>query len=91
VEKFLKAYLIFKDVDFGRTHDLKLILNLCRNVDEDFKGIEVGRLTFYAVQVKYPDDFYIPTIDEAQECKKIAASVMDFILKKLNIDINSLS
>ncbi|MCP5054230.1 MAG: HEPN domain-containing protein, partial [bacterium] len=66
------------------------LLNLCANTDNDFSDLDVGNLTFYAVEVRYPDDFYIPTIDEAKECARIANEVMEFVYKKLNVDVNQL-
>lgn len=91
VEKLLKSFLISQNVEFGRTHDLKLLLNLCRSVDADFNNTDVGNLTSYAVQVRYPDDFYIPTIDEAKESAEIAKDVMAFVFKKLGVDVEQLT
>jgi len=85
VEKFLKAYLITKNVEFGKTHNLEYLLELCVKKDGEFKGIEVGNLSFYAVEVRYPDEFYIPSIDEAKECLGIARKVREFVTKKLSI------
>jgi hypothetical protein len=39
----------------------------------------------YAVEVRYPDEFDIPPIEEANECVEIALQIKDFILNKLNI------
>lgn len=91
VEKLLKSFLIYKSIEFGRTHDLKLLLKLCRREDNAFMEVEVGNLTFYAVEVRYPDDFYIPTINEAHEASQVAHDVMEFVFKKLGISVNQLS
>ncbi len=85
VEKFLKAYLITKNIEFGKTHNLEYLLELCIKVDLDFKEIDVGNLTFYAVEVRYPNEFYIPTTKEAEECIKIARKVKEFVLSKLKV------
>ncbi len=85
VEKFLKAYLISKKIDFGKIHDLKFLLELCSQQDSDFKKLNVGNLTFYAVEARYPDEFYIPTVDEARVCFRIALNVKGFVSKKLGI------
>jgi len=84
VEKFLKAYLITKNVEFGKTHNLEYLLELCLKKDGEFKGIELGNLSFYAVEVRYPDEFYIPSIDEAKECLEMARKVREFTTKKLS-------
>jgi|YelNatPaOPRAMG01_1025707.scaffolds.fasta_scaffold31143_2 HEPN domain-containing protein len=85
VEKLLKAYLISKNVEFGRIHDLETLLKLCVSQDTDFTGLDVGNLTDYAVEIRYADEFYIPSIEEAKECLKIAISIKDFVLKKLGV------
>jgi len=83
VEKYLKAFLIFQNVDFGKTHNLEYLLELCSKRDKEFRGINVGNLSFYAVEVRYPDDFYIPTVTEAKESIKIAKRVKKFVLNRI--------
>lgn len=39
-EKFLKGFLIFKKNKFPKIHDLIRLLNLCEEIDLDFKNIE---------------------------------------------------
>ncbi len=38
---------------------------------------------FYAVEIRYPDEFYIPSIIEAKECFDIASKAKDSLLKKI--------
>jgi len=89
-EKLLKAYLISINVDFERTHDLKFLLERCIEQDNDFKKLEVGDLTSYAVEVRYPDEFFIPSTGEAKECFEIASRTKDFVFEKLGITDNNL-
>ncbi len=84
VEKFLKAFLVKNSIEFGKTHNLEFLLELCSKEDNDFKKIDVGNLTYYAVEVRYPDEFYQPTEDEAEECINIAREVKKFVLKKID-------
>ncbi len=88
VEKFLKAYLVMNKIDIGKTHNLEFLLELCKKQDIDFGNIDVGNLSFYAVTVRYPDEFYTPSVQEAKECFEIASAVRDFILRKLELDRN---
>jgi HEPN domain-containing protein len=85
VEKFLKAHLITKNVEFGKTHNLEFLLELCSKQDKDFGKIDVGNLSFYSVEVRYPNEFHIPSGDEAKSCISIARRVKEVVLKKLNI------
>lgn len=90
VEKFLKAFLITKKVEFEKTHNLEFLIELCVKVDEEFKKIEVGNLSFYAVEVRYPNEFYMPTIGEAKECLELARKAKEFVLRKLGIKAEDL-
>lgn len=85
VEKYLKAYLIAKEIDFDKSHKLEYLLEICIEEDNDFSQVDIGDLSFYAVEVRYPDDFYIPTEKEARESLEIAQKVKEFIFKKLDI------
>lgn len=80
----MKAYLIFNGADFGKTHNLEYLLEMCSKFDKEFHKIDAGNLSFYAVEVRYPDNFYIPTFKEAVTSVKIARQVKKFILKKLH-------
>lgn len=86
VEKYLKAYLSGVGKPFGKTHDIAELIEICKQCDKDFDKLyqlKAYKLTRYAVEVRYPDDFYIPSIDEAKEAVKIAKNVKEFVLTKV--------
>jgi len=85
VEKFLKAYLISKDISPQKTHKIEILLENCKNFDKSFidlDGIEI--LSEYAVELRYPDDFFTPSLDEAEESINLAFKVKSFVISKLN-------
>jgi len=84
-EKFLKAYLVAREVEFEYTHELEYLLELCAREDESFLELDVGNLTDYAVMVRYPRRTHIPSIDEAREALRLAERIKDFVLAKLGI------
>jgi len=45
----------------------------------------VGNLTDYAVEVRYADEFYIPTLEEAKRAFEIAKKAKEFIFRKMKI------
>jgi HEPN domain-containing protein len=49
VEKFLKAFLVFHDIDFPKTHDLDYLLSECRKIEENNFKIDLGSLTDFGV------------------------------------------
>jgi len=86
VEKYLKAFLVLHNKDFRWTHNIAELIELCKEIDPDFDalyGKDADKLTIYAVQVRYPDDFYMPEVAEAQTCLQIAKEVKDFVKAKL--------
>lgn len=87
VEKGLKAFLVLKSIEFEKVHDLRYLVKLCTDIDDSFNWMyEVARKLYpYAIEVRYPDEFYIPSIEEAKECFEIATKVKEFILIKLGI------
>jgi len=85
VEKLLKAFLTYHNTQFPRTHLLETLTQICLELDENFKSLNLKDLSVYAVEVRYPDEFNIPSIAEANECVEIASQVKDFILRKLSI------
>lgn len=84
VEKYLKAYLVFKDVEPEKTHKIEKLIQRCVPFDATFSALKSADiLTEYAVEFRYPDDFYIPDIGEATEAYNLALKVKDFILNRL--------
>lgn len=86
VEKYLKAYLFSYNINLKKTHNIYELLNCCIEIDKEFELLEkeqVDKLTIYAVEIRYPDDFYIPTIEEAKEAIGLAKKTKDFVIAKL--------
>jgi HEPN domain-containing protein len=81
VEKMLKAWLIWQDVDFPPTHNIEVLLALCEPIDQTFVQLRtVEALTPYSVDVRYADSFYFPTMEEAAEAADMARTAESFIL-----------
>jgi len=88
VEKLLKAFLVENNRKYPRTHDIKHLINLCVDLDKDFKYLfEIGadKLSLYSTEIRYPEFEYEVTEEDAREAIEIAKKVREFILKKLNI------
>jgi len=80
VEKTLKAYLIFKQVDFPKIHDLeKLAVEVYQlNPKINFTGIELDWLTSIAGTARYPEGFIGE--EDTQRAMVIARQVRETIL-----------
>jgi len=46
VEKFLKAFLISKNIETGKTHDVDVLLKKCCQIDNEFSDNDLKDLNF---------------------------------------------
>ncbi|MDZ7737911.1 MAG: HEPN domain-containing protein [Bacteroidales bacterium] len=83
VEKYLKSFLIFHDIDFPRTHDVDFLLAECQRIDNYNFQFDFKSLTEFGVSVRYPDDFYVPSVKETKAYLIIAQEVMKTVEKLL--------
>jgi HEPN domain-containing protein len=85
-EKCLKAFLTAHGRSFRRTHDIAELIELCKDIDETFGDLyseNVDRLTVYAVEIRYPDFFYMPTQEETAKAIGMAQLVNDFVRRRI--------
>ncbi len=84
-EKYLKAMLVARKQPFPKTHDLRLLNNLCSQagifveLDQDLLDL----LTSYAIWARYPGD--TPSLDEAQHALQIVKVMRHFARQWLGI------
>jgi HEPN domain-containing protein len=94
VEKYFKAFLTYKNIRVKKIHDLEAILNLCIEQDKEFKNLDkekISNLSYFAVEIRYPDEVYMPTESESKEYFEIAKKVKTFVMDKLNIKKSELN
>ena len=82
-EKSLKAFLIYKDIEYPKTHDLKLLCKMCQDIDNSFAEIisPCAHLTPYGVAARYPDELS-PDENMVKLAISKAQQVYDFCLSK---------
>ena len=80
-EKYLKAYLTRRQVEFPKTHSIREILNLVKTVNEGLAANlqPAAALTPYGVDVRYPGDIPEPDRIEAEEALVMARSVREAV------------
>lgn len=87
VEKYLKGFLAFHDQEIKKTHNLTVILMDCIHVNTSFAELsakQVDILTPHATVLRYPDDFYLPPVEEAQHAVQLSEDVKQFVLDTLH-------
>jgi HEPN domain-containing protein len=81
-EKFLKAFLVDRQVPFPKTHDIAYLLDLAATVDQALAESlrDAEGLTQLAVEARYPADLVSATPDQARDAALLASRVRDAVL-----------
>lgn len=75
-EKYLNAFLVSHGHVPEKTHKIERLLAACCQFDSSFEELsDVVLLTEYAVELRYADDFFIPSIEEARNAYLLALRV----------------
>ncbi len=84
-EKLLKAFLVLRESEYPLTHNLFAILEEILKYDNsaDFLRESLAVLNPYSVEVRYPGDAWMPTMEDAKEARQAAQEVLDWIQSKL--------
>ncbi len=89
VEKYIKAHLIFSDIEFQFKHDLIYLLELLATKNEislDYYD-KASYLQDFAVEIRYPNDTEEMNLSEVQIAIDYAADFRLLMLNRMNIDI----
>jgi HEPN domain-containing protein len=80
-EKYFKAFLTWRQIEFPKTHDLSLLLGLISTAAPSLAESleEIAELTSYGVEIRYPGDIPEITADEAAEAVELAEKVREAI------------
>lgn len=82
-EKYLKAYLTQRQIEFPKTHSIRELVGLIRPVDEELADalLPAAVLTPYGIEIRYPGDAPEPSQQETEEAlvlaRKVAAAVAE--------------
>ncbi len=88
VEKSLKAFLVWHDVVFRKTHSLEELGRRCCEIDAALTGLvdEAAPLTEYAWAFRYPGAASDPEEIEARDALRLALAVAAAIVARLPKD-----
>ncbi len=84
-EKYLKALLVWHQIEFKKIHDIAALLRLASKANPDIADLlkDAENLTPYGVKYRYPGDYPHVTVDHVQEALRIASQVRTEIRDRL--------
>jgi len=84
-EKFLKAYLVFKNEEPIKTHDLVKLIELCMRFDKNFEKVleAAKRLNPFSTKFRYPSEYDIPDLADAKLAIKQTQKIATFVIKTI--------
>jgi len=84
VEKYLKAFLVWKQFSFEKIHDLEELVGNCEQYEASFADLKskVAPLSAYAVRFRYPvaKD---PAEEEVRDALAVVDTVRRFVAERL--------
>lgn len=87
IEKTLKAYLVFLDMDFKPVHDLGYLITLVGtkdpSIDEFYDAVD--EISRFAVQIRYPDAIIHLTRNEISAALDLADNIFAIVRDKIGL------
>jgi HEPN domain-containing protein len=85
VEKHLKGFLVFHNIEPPKIHDLIRLLALCNDIDNGFSALQAkcSVLSRYGVMPRYPTELQIYA-DDVRIALQYAKDIKTFIEAKIN-------
>ena len=83
-EKMLKAYLVARGKEYPISHDLLLILERILSLDPKAEKLRDALIFLmpYAVEVRYPDDYSMPSVEDTRKARQSAQEVHHWLKDK---------
>ena len=84
-EKYLKAFLVWHQIEFQKTHDIEALLRLAGKVDDKIPEIlrEAIILTPYGVDYRYPGEYPEVSRSDAERALRLADHVRAEVRSRL--------
>jgi len=84
-EKMLKAYLVAQGKPHPPTRDLLLLLEKILPLNSTAEALrdDLAILTPYSVEIRYPDDWFLPSEQDAREARQAANHIQEWLRNAL--------
>lgn len=90
-EKVIKGWLVYHDLSFEKTHDLRLLVTMASEVEPKFTSwFDVAeQVSPYATAYRYPGETLEPTEEEYQKAYKAASEFYQFVCSLLPAEVSA--
>jgi len=80
-EKYLKAYMVYLGIRPPKTHEIGYLITMIEEKDNKIASLKerADILTDYAVEVRYPEDFFMPSDEETKEVLEITLEIKRYV------------
>ena len=88
-EKIIKGWLVYHDLSFEKTHDLRLLVTMASEIEPRFTAwFDVAeQVSPYATAYRYPGEILEPTKEEYLQAFKAASEFYQFVCSLLPAEI----
>lgn len=89
-EKAIKGWLLYHDIPFEKTHDLRLLVTMASEIEPRFTTwFDVAeQVSPYAIAYRYPGEVLEPTEDEFFQAFNAARDFYEFVCSNLPAEIS---
>jgi HEPN domain-containing protein len=87
IEKYLKSFLVYKEIKAPRTHSISFLLNKCIETDGEFEkyiNTNIINIEDCAVEIRYDESDFLD-MAFIQDSLKILYDIKEFIEKKVSL------
>lgn len=90
-EKVVKGWLVYHDISFEKTHDLRLLVTLASEVEPKFTAwLDVAeQVSPYATAYRYPGELLEPTEEEYHQAFKASSALYEFVGSLLPAELST--
>lgn len=84
-EKSLKAFLAYNRQELNKTHDLKTLLDECKDILPQFNDIldDCIFLNPFATLYRYPEGDLTPSLEEVEKAISTAEKIISFVTENI--------
>ncbi len=85
-EKLLKGFLVAHGCEYPITHNLFVILDKVVEYDglAELLREALALLNPYAVEIRYPGDAWMPTLEDTREARQAAQEVLEWVKSRFD-------